>query len=123
MIMNITIRLAKETDLAEYTKLLQKTYQDTYTNNILGLTKDLFSEEIFNTLDTQKYLATNLEINDKQKCWLAFDGSNLIGSIVITEDKNCYELRGLVKKLWHLALNFSKNKNVILDIYAHNTKT
>jgi hypothetical protein len=121
--MNITIRLAKETDLAEYTKLLQKTYQDTYTNNILGLTKDLFSEEIFNTLDTQKYLATNLEINDKQKCWLAFDGSNLIGSIVITEDKNCYELRGLVKKLWHLALNFSKNKNVILDIYAHNTKT
>lgn len=132
--MNIQIRLAKKTDLPEYTKILQKTYQNTYPNEEIGLTKEYFSEEIFNSPDTQKYLTSNLEINDKQKCWLAFLGSQLVGSISIVEREKDYELRGFYvatqhqgkgigKKLWNLALNFAKNKDITLDIYAHSTKT
>jgi len=132
--MNITIRESSFEDLKPYTNLLQKTYQEFYTNNEIGLTADCFSEEIFNTPDTQNYLLSNLENNDKQKSWLAFDENHLIGSITIVERDIDYELRGFYvskeyqgqgigKKLWHLALDFVKNKNITLDIYAHNTKT
>lgn len=132
--MNIQIRLAKKTDLPEYTKLLQKTYQNTYPNEEIGLTKECFSEEIFNSPDTQKYLASNLVVNDKQRCWLTFVDDELVGSIGIIEREQDYEMRGFYvatqrqgkgigKKLWNLALNFAKNKDITLDIYAHSTKT
>jgi ribosomal protein S18 acetylase RimI-like enzyme len=58
----------------------------------------------------------------------------LVGSITIIEREKDYELRGFYiatkyqgkgigKKLWELALDFAKEKNITLDIYAHNTKT
>lgn len=132
--MNIIIRLAKKSDLQNYTKLLQKTYEDSYVDETLGLAKDLFSMEIFNSLDTQNYLSSNLVVNKKQKTWLAFVGLDLVGSITIAEKEDECELRGFYvasdfqgqgigKRLWKLALNFSKNKDIVLDIYAHNTKT
>lgn len=51
--MEIKIRFARKSDLKKYTDLLQRTYQEAYTNESLGLTKELFSKEIFNTPDTQ----------------------------------------------------------------------
>lgn len=132
--MEVQIRLAKKSDLLEYTKLLQKAYQDAYTNEEIGLTKACFSEEIFNTPDTQKYLESNLEVNEKQKCYLAFIDEKLVGSVSIIERENDYELRGFYvasehqgkgigKKIWQLVLSFTKNKDITCDIYAHNTKT
>ncbi len=132
--MKISIRLAQKSNLPQYTKLLQKTYQDAYTNEAIGLAKECFSQEVFNSPDTQKYLKSNLRVNKKQKCWLAFLGSQLVGSISIIERKKDYELRGFYvapkyqgkgigKKLWKLALGFIKDKDVTLDIYAHNIKT
>src|ERR1035437_9684889 len=81
--MKFNIRLAKESDLPAYTKLLQKTYQDTYMDESIGLTKECFSEEIFNTEDTQKYLRSKLIINETQKTWFVFVGRDLSGSISI----------------------------------------
>ena len=132
--MNVSIRLAKKSDLRAYTDLLQKTYQDAYPNEEEGLKKEYFSEKIFNTPDTQKYLASNLLVNDKQKCWLAFINSELVGSISIIEREKDYELRGFYvatqyqnkgigKKLWKHVLEFAKNKDITCDIYAHNEKT
>lgn len=132
--MKINVRLARKTDLQEYTKLLQKTYQDAYPDEKTGLLKEYFSEEIFNIPDTQKYLASNLLVSDKQKCWLAFIDSELVGSISIIERKDDYELRGFYvkteyqgtgigKDLWRLVLNFAKRKDITCDVYAHNTKT
>ena len=132
--MKIKIRPAKKSDLPEYTKLLQQTYQEAYVNEKIGLTRECFSEETFNTPDTQKYLASNLLVNDKQKCWLAFIDSELTGSISIIEREKDYELRGFYvtvlyqgkgigRQLWNLALNFAKNKDITLDIYAHSIKT
>lgn len=132
--MKISIRLARKSDLLQYTKLLQNTYQDTYKNEAIGLTKECFSKEVFNSLIAQRYLESNLEINEKQKCWLAFLDSRLVGSITITEREDNYELKGFYvateyqgkgigKKLFKLVLGFAKNKDIILDIYAHNTKT
>jgi ribosomal protein S18 acetylase RimI-like enzyme len=132
--MQIRIRLARKNDLPKYTNLLQKTYQDAYPDKKIGLVKEYFSEEIFNTLDTQKYLASNLFVNDRQKCWLAFTNSELVGSISIIEREKDYELRGFYvgtkyqgqgigKKLWRLALDFAKEKDITCDVYEHNTKT
>ena len=90
--MNIEIRRAQSEDLPKYTELLQKTYEDAYVDESIGLTKACFSKEIFNSPDTQKYLASNLLTNNEQKCWLAFDGSKLIGSISIIKREEDYEL-------------------------------
>jgi ribosomal protein S18 acetylase RimI-like enzyme len=130
----MNIRLAVSSDLSAYTSLLQKTYQDSYTKPEIGLTPACFSEEVFNTKDTQEYLKSNLLQNDNQKCWLAFEGDELVGSITIVGKDKEYELRGFYvasiyqgqgigKSLWKLALSFAKNKDIVLDIYAHNTKT
>ena len=126
--------MRQSNDLPDYTEMLQKTYQDSYTNEEIGLTKQCFSKEIFNTKDTQKYLKSGLEVNDKQKTWLAYLGEELVGSItIIDKDKDCevrgfyvttnYQRKGIGKKLWKLTLKFAKNKNITLDIYTHNTKT
>lgn len=132
--MQIHIRLARKSDLPIYADLIQKTYQNTYPNKEIGLVKEYFSEEIFNTSDTQEYLASNLLVGNKQKCWLAFADSELVGSITIAEREKDYELRGFYvrteyqgkgigKKLWKLVLNFVKGKDITCEIYAHNVKT
>jgi len=132
--MEIIIRLATKSDLPQYTELLQKTYENAYTDESIDLKKEYFSKEIFNTQNTQEYLASNLEVNEKQKCWLAFDDQKLVGSITIIEREKDYELRGFYvapeyqgkgvgKNLWELALDFTKEKDITLDIYAHNIKT
>ena len=88
--MHITIKPAKKGDLQTYTDLLQKTYEATYTNDKLGLTKECFSKEIFHSSDTQNYLLSNLVNDDKQKCWLAFLGPQLVGAITIkAKEREC----------------------------------
>ena len=90
----IFIRLAKKNDLAEYTDLLQRTYQNAYVNRKLGLAKDCFSKEVFSSLNTQDYLKLNLILTNKQKTWLAFSGSKMVGSITCVDRDREYELRG-----------------------------
>ncbi len=132
--MNLNIRLAEESDLKAYTDLLQKTYEQFYTNPKIGLTKELFSQEIFNTADTQAYLKANLQISENQKTWVALVGNNLVGSITIErKGSECqlrgfyvseeYQGKGIGKKLWQYALDFSGSSDIVLDLYVHNTKT
>lgn len=132
--MKIDIRPAEDSDLTDYTKLLQKTYEETYPKTEIGLTSDCFSEEVFNTQSTQDYLKSNLVNNDGQRSWLAFADDKLVGAITIQNKKNEFELRGFYvapdyqgigigKRLWELAKKFAKEKDIVLDIYAHNIKT
>ena len=117
-----------------YTDFLQLTYQDAYTNDSIGIAKECFSKEVFNSTRCQKYLKTNIEVNEMQKCWLAFLNSKLVGSISIIERKDDYELRGFYiatetqgkgigKKLLKLAIDFAKDKDITLDVYAHSVKS
>jgi hypothetical protein len=66
--MKISIRLAQKSDLLQYTDLLQKTYQDAYADEAIGLKKEYFSKEVFNTPNTQEYLESNLRVDERQKC-------------------------------------------------------
>ena len=132
--MNVSLRLARKSDIKKYTHLLQKTYQIAYTNEKIGLTKGCFSVKIFSAPDVQKYLKSNLMISGKQKTWLAFTGPTLIGSITIIDRGKESELRGFYvapeyqgrgvgKHLWNRARNAVKYKDMVLDLYAHNRKT
>jgi len=132
--MKFLVRLATIADLPEYTNLLQETYKNVYPNKKIGLTSECFSEEIFNTSDTQEYLRSNLLVNETQKCWLAFINSELVGSITVVSREKDYELRGFYvkvkfqgkgigKKLWKLVLDYTKAKDITCDVYEHNIKT
>jgi len=133
--MNLSIRESNPEDLDQYTNLLQRTYQDTYMDESIGLTPDCFSMDIFTNEDTQKYLKSLLVNNNLQKNWLAFDNEKLVGSItcIIKNDDEAEitgfyvypdnQGQGIGKKLYELALNFSENRDLLLDIYVHNTKT
>lgn len=132
--MEIKIRPPRASDLKKYTNLLQKTYEDAYTDKSLGFARELFSKDVFNSPDTQSYLKGNLAVNDKQKTWLAFMGTYLVGAVTIIDKGKEYELRGFYvdtdyqgkgigKMLWSLVLEFAKGKDIVLDIYAHNKKT
>lgn len=132
--MTISIRLAKKRDLKEYTNLHQRTYQEAYANEKIGLTKECFSKELLSSPNMQKYLKSNLILTSKQKTWLAFSRSKMIGSITcIDKGEECelrgfyvvpeYQGQGMGKQLFAKVLNFAKGKDIILDIYAHSVKT
>ncbi len=131
--MEIIIRSGTSSDLPAYTELLQKLYEEFYVDESLGLTKACFSKEIFATPDTQGYLAGNLQTNDNQHCFLAFDDEKLVGSITIKDHGNEYEVqgfyvaasyqgKGIGKKLWKKAVAVARDKDIVIDLYAHNTK-
>lgn len=132
--MKVNIRLARKEDLSEYTKLLQAIYQDAYVNEVIGLTKECFSQEVFTSKRIQDYLKSNLKISNKQKTWLAILGRELIGSITIQNMADECELKGFYvktkcqgkgvgRRLWKDALSFANEKDIVLDIYRHNKKT
>jgi ribosomal protein S18 acetylase RimI-like enzyme len=132
--MDIFLRLAKDSDLEQYTHLLQRTYEYSYTNKAIGLTPECFSPKIFASKRNQEYLRSNLAITVHQKTWVAFDNSKLIGSITI-EDKGeeCemkgfyvlpeYQGKGLGKQLFSRVLEFVQDKDIVLDTHAHNVKS
>lgn len=132
--MDVTIRLAKEGDFSAYLDLMQKTYQASFVNNELGLTKDMFVSQYFHTPTALKFFTEMMNVNDKQKCWLAFIGDELVGSITMTNKENEYMLggfyvatkhqgMGIGKKLWNLAQDYAERKDITLGVYTHNAKT
>ncbi|MFH2118578.1 MAG: GNAT family N-acetyltransferase [Candidatus Paceibacterota bacterium] len=121
--------------LPQYTSLLQKTYEQAYVDESLGLTKECFSKEIFSNQETQDYLSSHLIDNDEQKTWLALEKNKLVGAItcIIKSDSEAeltgfyvdpkFQGKSVGKQLYKLACDFSGQRDLVLDIYAHNTKT
>lgn len=131
--MDLIIKPSSQKYLEEYTDMLQKTYEEFYVDESLGLTKDCFSKEVFSSKDTQDYLKSNIQNNDNQKCWFAFAKTRLVGAITIKDKGVEYEItgfyvdsryqgQGIGKRLWNKALEITKNKDIVLDLYTHNKK-
>jgi ribosomal protein S18 acetylase RimI-like enzyme len=133
--MNTHIRTSKPDDIEAYTDLLQLTYSQAYVLQDIGLDAACFSPEVFATEDTQKYLRSHLTETDMQKTWLAFSRDMLVGSVtcIIKNDHEAelmgfyvhpdYQGQGIGRKLYDLALTFSGNRDLMLDIFAHNTRS
>jgi len=131
--MKTTIRLARPDDLTQYTAMMQKTYEHAYTSDSIGLTKECFSIEVFNSKDTQDYLKSRLENNAAQQSWMAVYNNKIIGGVVAKDSAGECEMTGfyvlpkfqgvgLGKRLWQKVLNFAGDKDIVLDIYTHNKK-
>lgn len=132
--MKLQIRPAESGDLAEYTQLLQRTYQEAYTDESIGLTADCFSREVFASDDTQGYLRSNLRQNEKQRTWLAFLGSEMVGAVTVkNHGAECETVgfyvaperqgQGIGRRLWERVLEFSSGRDITLDTYVHNHRT
>ena len=79
--LEIKIRLARDSDLGAYTRLLQKSFQDTFSDDAIGLPKSFFSEEIFSSERIQGYFSSRIRGGKGKKTWLAFHGADLIGAM------------------------------------------
>lgn len=132
--MKVSIRLARESDLKAYSDLLERTYREVYPDESIGLKEEHFSKEIFSTKRNKDYLEGNIKLSDKRKTWLSFLDSKMVGSITITDLGKEYELtgfyvltkyhgKGVGRMLWDKALSFAKGKDIVLDVFAHNTRT
>jgi len=133
--MEIEIRKAKLSDLEKYADLLQRTYQITYTDDKIGLKKEYFDKKYWQTQQAVEYLKSHLLNSQTKASWLAFDKNKLIGSVScsIIDNKNAwlsgfyvdtkYQCKGIGKKLYKLVLDFVNNRDLQLEIYAHNIKT
>lgn len=132
--MNIIYRESEAIDLKSYTSLMQQTYTDAYVDESIGLTPECFSNAVFQTEDTQKYLKNKLSNNASHKTWVACIDDTIVGAVTIADEGASYEMsgfyvlpayqrNGIGKKLWSLVQDFAKNKDITLDIYTHNTKT
>jgi len=131
---NTIVREGKISDLKQYTHFLQKIYEKTYTNKKIGLTRECFSVNVFNTENTQNYLKINLNNTDTQITLLTFIDEKMIGSITLQDiGLECelrgfyiasdYQGKGIGKMLFEKAKQFCIKKDIVLDIYTHNKKT
>lgn len=131
--MNLTFRLAQQSDLPAYTDLLQRTYQHSLINEAIGLTKACFSKEVFATKDTQTYLRKKLVISGDQQTWLAFDEDQLVGTTTMTRKSDSFEFngmyvhpeyqnRGIASQLFAKVQVFSDKAPLTLELFAHNHK-
>jgi ribosomal protein S18 acetylase RimI-like enzyme len=114
--------------------MAQQSYQKAYTNDSLGLPKELFSEEVFASDDTQTYLKSKLVETDTKKSWVVVTKNVVLGSVTVEDKGDSYELSGFYvlpkyqgmgmgAQLWAKVLEFASDKDITLDIYSHNTKT
>lgn len=132
--MKIEIRAAKMEDIVAYTAIMQKTYESTYVDDSIGLAKECFSKDVFNSLGTQKYLKSKLMSDNNKKTWVAVSGNKIVGAITVENKNEFCELsgfyvsptqqgKGIGKKLFAKVLYFAVDKDIELDIYIHNSKT
>lgn len=132
--MTIRVRPATSDDLPSYTSMMQQTYESTYVDPSIGLTKACFSPEVFNSDDTQAYLRSKLVNDDTQKSWVAVDKYTVIGAIVVkSRGSECelsgfyvlphYQGQGIGTLLWQNVLEVTDGRPITLDSYAHNKKT
>lgn len=112
---------------------MQRTYQESFVNDELGLTKEQFSEEAFHTPKAMQYFNNMLVNSETQRCWLAFHNSELVGSMTMTKKGHEFELggfyvatdyqgHGIGRRLWDLAQEYALGSDITLGVYAHNTK-
>lgn len=129
----LRIRTSRMSDMRLYSALVQRACQDAYSNARLGLPSELFSERVFASRSTKRWLASNLG-ERHGRTWLAFIGKRLVGAITVREAKRVNELKGFYVstdsqgtgvggELFMKALRLSEGKDLKLLVYPHNSRT
>lgn len=132
--MNVELRLARPDDVIQYTAMMQATYTASYVNESIGLTPDQFSEQVFASDDTQRYIRSKLIQTSTHTTWVAVADARLIGAVTVEDkDDECemsgfyvlsaYQRRGIGKQLWQKVLEVAGDRAITLDTYVHNVNT
>ncbi len=119
----------------KYRIFCQKTYTAAYVRPDLGITKDLFSKEVFNSQAIVDYFNNLFKITANHKVWLALDNNNcLIGGVVahryvdICVMKSFYvapvlQGQGIGHDLYKKVLNFSGSLPIQVDVLKYMQST
>lgn len=114
-----------------YREFCQKAYQDAYVNTERGITKELFSKEIFDSKFVKDYFDLLFEDVQNKKTWLALDlENNILGGIHAEKHKDFAELKGFYvdsklkgqgigKKLYQKAMEFTDRQTVRAWVYEY----
>lgn len=111
-----------------YREFARKSYISAYTKPELGLTEDLFSEEVFDSARIIKYFRDLTENTEDNKTWLAIDDeSDLLGVVGAHRHKDFCELKafyvkeglqgqGIGRALYEKVLQFAGGMAMQLDV-------
>lgn len=127
---SIIIRPALWPDLTSYIDLIQRTSQATYVSPAIGMTPDLFSPQVYDQPWLYDYLAARLKPDSPVKVWVAEHGTQLVGTIGVSEaDAGCellglyvdarYQGQGIGHQLWDTARAVIGDREAHLSTYAH----
>lgn len=118
-----------------YREFARESYLSAYCNPELGLTADLFSEEVFDSARIIKYFRDICENNDDNRTWLAVDNdSDLLGVIGAHRHEDFCELKafyvkeefqgqGIGRALYENVLQFAGGMAMQLDVVNFMGKT
>ena len=82
-----------------YREFTRKSYLSVYHRPELGLTEDLFSEEVFDSARIIKYFRDICENRDDNKTWLAIDNDQeLLGVVGAHKHKDFCEMKAFYVK-------------------------
>jgi ribosomal protein S18 acetylase RimI-like enzyme len=73
-----------------FREFCRQVYQKSYPRPELGITKDLFSKEIFASPRIKSYFTYKCTPTAEQKCWLALDAEGVILGVVAAHRYNEY---------------------------------
>lgn len=118
-----------------YREFARRSYLSAYCKPELGLTPDLFSEEVFDSARIIKYFRDICERGDDNKTWLAIDEDrDLIGAIGAHRHEDFCELKafyvkeglqgqGIGHALYEKVLQFAGGMAMQLDVVSFMAKT
>lgn len=118
-----------------YREFTRRSYIAAYARPELGLSEDLFSEEVFDSARIIKYFRDICESRDDNKTWLAVDDDNeLSGVIAAHRHEDFCELKGFYVKeemqgqgigraLYERVLQFAGGTAMQLDVVNFMAKT
>lgn len=119
----------------QYREFTRTSYLSAYCKPELGVTPDLFSEEIFNSARLIKYFRDICESGDDNKTWLAVNNdSDLLGVIAAHQHEDFCELKafyvkeelqgqGIGRALYKKVLQFAGGTAMQLDVVNFMDKT
>lgn len=118
-----------------YREFTRQSYIDSYARPEMGLTEDLFSQEVFSSARIVKYFRDLCENSDDNKSWLAIDsGQQLVGVIAAHKYKEFCEMKafyvdkehqgqGIGRALYEKVLRFAGGMAMQLDVVNFMDKT
>ncbi|MCC6953452.1 MAG: GNAT family N-acetyltransferase [Deltaproteobacteria bacterium] len=118
-----------------FSRFCQPIYEAVYPNAKYGMLPEHYSLDIFLTDDTLNYFRKLLTTSNSHGAWLAYSGTEIIGSVAITDEGDFVEARcfyvrqdlqgiGLGRRLWNEILNWwDGSKPLRVEVAETNERT